>query len=489
MRPTPLDLQRLGFGEGRPEIKFVITHFDDWQRRSLTLLDGHFYQMHDEWYWMRLLNGFEVPGSDVRPIAGLDLRTVKDAYGWAKSHNLPLDLAWSEDGRLFSGDFYLSCLGSGRRFGIGSLLRVTSKQDRVAAVWVFQLEYIDNPSRADLATFFDVLRRALPSETAMNLRWLTRSAEQETLARQLHEAGDPIAERVLHLRDIVASDRVEVYSEGITAGQLRLFKTAPPTPGATNAGDIVVVGAAPDELPAAAGLITATPQTPLAHVSLLAKNRGIPNLYIEDAFTDPAIMTAVKDGGKAVLRAEAPNRLTLVPITDDQFAAWEELKRPAPLVVVPSDSALAPYSFPLAQLSYGNLSTSRALIGGKAAGYLLLASQSRVAIPKPALVITTRAYDEHLLPLYPQIEKALRDPSFATDPKVRFLLLEGIESFKKSHPGDKKTIARFIAGQSIQSISTSSRRASVLFGRTCKMILFLPFTLTLGAPLPHTTSS
>jgi hypothetical protein len=427
-------------------VKFIITHFDDAAQRSLMLLDGHFYQMHDEWYWMRLLNGFEVPGSDARPISGLDLRDVKAAYTWAKQHDkLPLDLAWTEDGRLFSGDFYLSCLGRGRRFGIGSLLRVANKRDGGAPGWVFQLEYIDNPSRVELQTFFDALAQALPADVAKGLRWLTRSAEQEAFARELQAAKDPIAASVLHLRDIVGADRIEVYSEGITAGQVRLFKTALPTPGATNADDIVVVAAAPDELPAGAGLITATPQTPLAHVTLLAKNRGIPNVFVADAFSDPAIMTAVKDGGKAVLRAEAPNRLALIPITDEQFAAWEELRRPAPLVVAPVDTSGAPYALALEQLSYESLARYRPMVGGKAAGYVLLASQSRLAIPTPALAITTRAYDEHLRSLYPRIDNVLRDHSFSTDPKLRFLLLEGIERFQATHPGDKKTVARFVA--------------------------------------------
>jgi len=435
---APSELQRLSIGVSRPEVKFVISHFDDPARRSLRLLDGHFY-------WMHLLNGIAVPGSDERPIAGVALRTVADAYAWAKTHRLPLDLAWSDEGRLFSGDFYQSCLGVGRRFGIGSLLLVKRRHGGETPIWVFQLEYVDNPSLEELHVFYQVLARVLPSAITAQLRWLTRSAEQEALARQLQATEAPLSQRVLHLRDVVGSERVEVYSEGITAGQVRMFKTRPPAPGTTNSDEIVVLEAAPDELPAAAGLITATPQTPLAHVTLLAQNRGIPNVYVDQAFSDPAIATAMNDGSKAILRATSPNQLTLVPITEAQFTKWNELRRPKPTAGQHLRAANVQYSVDLASLAYSDVDVLRPLVGGKAAGYLLMLTQRRLPVVGPARVITTRAFDEHLAALRPVIDSVLRDQAFETDAKIRFLLLEGLEHFEQSHPNDTKTVPRFLA--------------------------------------------
>lgn len=444
---TLAELQRLSVGDRRREVKFIIASFDDTNGRQLVLLDGHFYRMHDEWYWMRLLNGIGVPGGNARPLSGLDLRSVKSAYAWAKSHDLPFDLAWSEDGRLFSSAFYESCFGEDRRFGIGSLIQIEAVNAPKAASWVFQLEFMDYPSPEILRVFFEVLQRSLPEAISSKLRWLTRSAEQEEFARQLRAAHQPLAQRILRQRDVVAKDRVEVYSEGVTAGQVRMFKERPPAPGTTSSEDIVVLATAPDELPAAAALITATPQTPLAHVALLAQNRGIPSAFLDQAFTDPVLATATRDRTKAILRSELPNRLALVPITDEQFATWNALRRPSPLAGTRVDASNAAYSADLASLRYSDVSQLRPLIGGKAAGYLLMATQHHLDVPRPARVITTRAYDEHLAALRPIVDRTLREPAFATDAKIRYLLLEGIARFTATHPGDKKTVPRFLAGR------------------------------------------
>lgn len=457
------DLERLSVGKQRPEVKFVITHFADADRRRITLLDGHFYRMHDEWYWMHLLNGIGVPGSDVSPLSGHDIRSVSDAYTWAKGQSLPFDLAWSEDGRLFSGDFYLQCFGADRRFGIGSLLRVKSKQE-TDPFWVFQLEYEDQPSELELRAFFAVLQRALPEDIGRGLRWLTRSPFQEEMVRQLQAKRDPLARRVLLMRDVAASDRVEIYSEGITAGRVLMFKNRPPAPGTTTSEDIVVLASAPDELPAAAALITAAPQTPLAHVALLAKNRGIPDLYVEQAFTDPVLATAARDGTRVVLRAAEPNRLSLVPMSDAAFADWNAARRPSPSAGQHPNASNAVYSADLAQLGYIDISRLRPLIGGKAAGYLLLATQRRLPIPEPARVITTRAYDEHLASIRPLLDRVLRESSFESDAKVRFLLLEGMERFIDTHPGDHKTVGKFLVDQGKASQLSELVRAGGITG-------------------------
>jgi hypothetical protein len=47
--------------------------------------------------------------------------------------------------------------------------------------------------------------------------------------------------------------------------------------------EIVVLDEVPVQLPPVAGIITTKPSTPLSHINLLAKSRGIPNAYIKNA--------------------------------------------------------------------------------------------------------------------------------------------------------------------------------------------------------------
>ncbi len=443
-RVTTAELLRLSVGERRPEVKFIITSFGDPTQRALTLLDGHFYRLHDEWYWMNLLNGRAVPGSDTDPLSSLGLGSVAEAYAWAKTHPLPLDLAWSEDGRLYSGEFYEQCLQVERRYGLGSLVQLPRAGAEAPPRWVFQLEFVDLPRVEDLLVYFDVLQRALPPELASSLQWLTRSPEQEALARQLTARYPRLAGRTLRLRDLPAFGRVEVYSEGITAGHVRLFRDQEPEPGTTSADDLLVLSAAPGELPAAAGLITATPQTPLAHVTLLAQDRGIPNVFVAQAFDDPALAVAEANDGMAILRAQMPDRLTLEPMSAEQFQTWKALSRVAPLAAPHHDASSIPYGYELSALRLGDLESLRPFIGGKAAGFLLLNAQRAVALPIRPYVVTTRAYEEHVAPFVPVIERLLADRAFQSSAKVRYLVLEGAKRFAESHPGDKTTLPEFL---------------------------------------------
>jgi hypothetical protein len=47
--------------------------------------------------------------------------------------------------------------------------------------------------------------------------------------------------------------------------------------------EIIVLNEVPIQLPPVAGIITSLPSTPLSHINLLAKGRGIPNAYIKNA--------------------------------------------------------------------------------------------------------------------------------------------------------------------------------------------------------------
>ena len=48
---------------GRLETKFIITGFGS-EQATLRFTDGHFFTLHDEWYWFRLLNGQHIPSRE-----------------------------------------------------------------------------------------------------------------------------------------------------------------------------------------------------------------------------------------------------------------------------------------------------------------------------------------------------------------------------------------------------------------------------------------
>ena len=109
---------------GQQVVKFTISAFlgDE----EVVFLDGDFYELHDEWYWYLLLNGVRAPGSDREPVAGNTFASIEEVYAWAASQQpeeLPLDLRYSIDGRLYSSEFYDLGLGpvGGRTYGFGTI--------------------------------------------------------------------------------------------------------------------------------------------------------------------------------------------------------------------------------------------------------------------------------------------------------------------------------------------------------------------------------
>ncbi len=423
---------------GSSALKFVVTEFSAASARAMLYLDGGFYTLHDEWMWFRLLNGQRVRGVDLEPYAG-SFATVADIVTWARARvvaeqELPLDLRFVGD-RLYSPRFYSLALDTTPRgLGLGTLVHLPARSEPEAReeIWAFELEFQDDPSHAELSVFFSLLDDTLPEGIAGEVRWLVRSPAQEALALQMEQGALPYHERILRYDEIVVPGEVEVYSEGLVAGRLQLLR--PGEPGLEDAlsTDVLALGFVPDFLPAATGLLTAVPQTPLAHINVLAKNRGIPNAYLGGLSDDPNLDQLARVRAPVILLAEqqpAP-RVVVQPISEQQFATWRSLSLRPALAVPPVEIASLPYTIDLATLSFDDVDEQRPIIGGKAAGFLGLMAPGTVVMPDAPLAITVRAYAEHLAPLRARLEEVLADVEFTRSARTRFLVLEGEDAFR-----------------------------------------------------------
>jgi len=436
------DLQRLlvpGAG-GRAAAKFLITSFHQDDRRQLLLFAGDFYAMHDEWYWFRLLNGQPVPGASAQPVAGLSFATVAEIVRWAETQaSLPLDLTWVMDGRLYSPAFYeLALQADPRRFGLGSLLYLPARPGVREELWLFELEYGDRADHAILTRYFEVLDASLPPELAGRVKWVVRSPAQESLAVRMETERLRYWDRIVRYGELVVPGEVEVYNPGIAAGRAKLLR-ADEGLGSALATDVLILDGVPDWLPPAAALVTALPQTPLAHINILAKNRGIPNSYRGGAAGDPGLEQLARAHAPVLVYAAAPATLRLLPLGEAQYAAYRALLTPPALHLEPVDVRDAPRVLPLTGLSFGQSVAQRSLLGGKAAGMIALLAQltddrGPVAAPPRPVAVTIRPYVEHLAPLQPRLAEMLQAPDFVAQSWVRLLVLEGEEEFAARQP-------------------------------------------------------
>ena len=136
---------------GQQVVKFSIADFGGAQ--TVSWMDGKFYELHDEWYFFRLLNGLAIPGSGAEPITERSFSSIDDIYRWAEETpdaELPLDLAWTDSSvlgrrRLYSDHFYDLALNDDRWFGLGSVVRVPANELGPER-WLIELEYSDVPT-------------------------------------------------------------------------------------------------------------------------------------------------------------------------------------------------------------------------------------------------------------------------------------------------------------------------------------------------------
>ena len=436
-------LDYLTAAPGRAQVKFVVPHFRDLASPAVLYLDGRVYGMHDEWYWLRLLNGQPVPGVDgAEPVADLSLPTPDDARSWARDQtSLPLDLRWVADERLYSPTFYTLVFGEDRRLGVGGVLHLLPSPDGTppAVTWAFELEYSDSPTHAQLVRFFAALEGSLPAEVAAALHWVTRSPAQHALGDLMIEQRLPYWDRVLRYSDLARSGEVEVYSPGLTAGTLRVVRSGEPGLDAAAARDVLVLEDVPDWLPPAAALLTAVPQTPLAHVNLLARNRGIPNAYLGGILDDPWLDQLSRGYSPVIVRAEPPDRVDFVSIDGAAYSRYLELTVRPLLRVPPLDLSGVPLTLDLADQTLADAWRLRFVIGGKNAGLVALQAvladpQAAICSPHRPLAVTVLAYAEHVGPLVPAIAVMRRASDFRREPRIRALVLEGPDGLAARFP-------------------------------------------------------
>lgn len=430
---------------GLSVVKSDILSFQDPTRRHVVLLDSRFYDLHDEWYWFRMLNGQPVEGESRFPPFEGEFATIDEIYAWARSVDLAtlfpsFFLRFTSTDRLYSDAYYDLALGEPRIIGVSTLIHAPATATR-DEVWAFELEASDNADAFEIGVFFDVLEDALPADVAPKLKWLVRSSGQEVVADEIEASGGPLSARVLRYDALTATGEVEVYRGGTVAGTVRTVRAGEPGLEDSQPTDILIVEEIPDFLPPCAALITAVPQTPLAHVALLAESRGIPNLYVAGILDDPRWQSWARSRTPVALRALGDD-LDARALSSADYAAWRAASQPAPVAVADVDWATAPWTVDPTAIPLVDMPAWRPILGGKSAGYIGLAAAG-VDHPDHPLAITGRAFVVQMATL-PVIAQVLALPEFARpgDPRLRFLVLEGQAAFDRRYAERVDAVAR-----------------------------------------------
>ncbi len=434
------EFERLARVEGsQSAVKFAIP---DLSTPGVVWMDSSFFELHDEWYWFRLLNGEPVPGLATAPVGtGPGFSTIDEVYAWASTRrtDLPLDLRFTPDGdRLYSNEFYdLALRDVDKTYGLGTLVRYDTDEGEH---WVIEMQFSEVTTVESVGQFFDRLAETLPPDVGDRLEWVARSPEQGATAEAMIASGNDRSEQIVRYADLVPRGEVTIYNPGLTAGRLRLIENAADLNRA-GPSDILVMENVPDWLPPATAILTSSPQTPLAHVNLLARNRGIPNVSVSGLLDDPAISIAARSRSHAVISASAAGELQITLISEEQFEEWSVLEEPMEIAVPPVDLATTPTVVSLTDLaatirSEADVALLRPSIGGKSAGFLALIAADGVTTPDTPLAVTVAPYFRHLAFVEAELDAMLADSDFQAEARIRFLLLEGSDEFADVYTSD-----------------------------------------------------
>jgi hypothetical protein len=333
-----------------------------------------------------------------------------------------------------------------RRFILGKLVEYVDQD-----VQTFELAAGDTAD-ADMIVFaFEHVAAAV--DIGDELKYRPVSADQEEMLPAL-------AERIPTIRtdDVFQNQVYQPLNPGVGFGVLRFRRTATLDGQPVSPTDLVVLDRVPNEVSMVSGIITAEFQTPLAHVGVLAKTRGTPNMALKDAWDDDRLRAVEGE----LVRLEVGPQDFSVEIADpvEAQAYWDSL-RPAEIQVPAHDSVSTPmFDVTLVQLS------DVIRIGAKAANLgevysIVLPNDGAIPAPDRPFAIPFAHYANHLVAsgVVPMIDSLLDDQAAGlVDPAELERRLFAIRWAIYRTPVDPTLLDRVVAAASARWAPTTKIR-------------------------------
>ena len=405
-------------------------------------LDGRYYQFHDEWAWFRLLNGQAVSGMDAIEPASVRGARRRAPLGASRTKT-SCRRGWrSPTVGCTRVEFYDSSLAESERYlGAGSLIHVEARANAPRDVGLRGRLHRPGASAASCCVFFNELEQAIPEAARGHLNWFARSPEQLEIGKQLMAHDPRFKGRVMTYADVSIPGETAVYTGGIVAGRLRAFRElsrlgrrgARRHLAARRAARVLAASARPGHRDSADAARAPEPfgQEP-------ANRQRLPRRRARGSGS--ARLGAQPRAGGAVGGERAA--CGFHRLTEQQYQAWQALLRSEPPHVPSVSLQGVPYVVKLSRGGAVAAAAPRAADrrqvrrhGAPAcAAWAPAPSRTasgalRVDVPDRPLVLTIRAYREHLAPLLPELRALLADENFLKFKKLRFLALEGSKEF------------------------------------------------------------
>ncbi|MBI5515937.1 MAG: hypothetical protein HY909_19300 [Deltaproteobacteria bacterium] len=311
-----------------------------------------------------------------------------------------------------------------RRFILGTILH-----HRDTDRWCFELVAGDLLDVPRTVRAFQALRERV--YFADRLQYHPVPPAHEAAMDQFRAAAVPMVTS----EELYAGLRYQPVNLGTAYGYLRVVR-GPVDPSRVRRTDVLVLDHVPLDLPVCAAVITTELQTPLAHLAVLATNRGTPDMALRDALERPEVRAL--EGHLVELRVTA-QEWSLRETTEARAqSAWASL-RPT-TVTRPELSPRDPGLPDVRTLRRSDVD----IAGAKASQLGELGSLGPPVLVPDAFVVPFSAYLSHLEAngLVAQRDAILDDPRLRDDHEARAARLQALREAIARAPVDPGLLQR-----------------------------------------------
>lgn len=318
-----------------------------------------------------------------------------------------------------------------RRFVLGAITWYEEP-----GVWVYEIAPYDTASAEIIA---DAYRKIADNAYfGEDLYFHPTSEAVREVAEDL-----PADVKQISTEELYAGITYQPLNLGTAMGQLRFYR-ANEVEDYVNYREIVVLDAIPNDISIVAATVTGEFQTPLAHINVLAQNRGTPNMALVGAYENEDLRAL--EGRWVELTVEAL-QWSIREVTEAEAEAWWASHRPEPLEVTPFDARVTglwdcpdvlDLSLPLADALHERIP----VFGGKGTNMSALVHiGDEVPVP-PCFLTPVHYYDAHMRAngLWDRYAALTEEPGWA-DARTRADLLEGFQDEIRAAPLDPAFLA------------------------------------------------
>jgi pyruvate, water dikinase len=211
---------------------------------------------------------------------------------------------------------------------------------------------------------------------------------------KFHPTSDGVQDRAAELSpDVPVMTSAELYANidyqplnlGEAVGPIRFVRSTDLETVYLTSRDIVVLDGVPNDIAPVAGIITEEFQTPLAHINVLMRARGRPNMSLRGARSHPSL-AGLADGDLVRLSVGA-FEFEVQRVSIEESNAWWEAHRPSPVTVPSPDLSVTDlrdieqvteHSDESPYVTREAVQQAIRAFGGKAANYSVFSTDPRV---------------------------------------------------------------------------------------------------------------